>query len=50
MSATLKTATNVIEATLRQPQNLMQSVAEAIYEASLRRALKGIDGKHKLAA
>ena len=50
MSTTLKTATGFIETTFRQPQNLIQSVAEVIYEASVRRALKGINGREQVCA
>ena len=50
MSMTLKAATGFVELTLRQPQNLIQSVAEVIYEASVRRALKGINGRPQVCA
>lgn len=49
MSNSLKPAAGTGEKT-PQPQNLIQFVAEAIYEASLRRTLKGINSQQQLAA
>ena len=51
MLTTTKTATGLTETTMsRTPQSLIQSVADAIYEAAVRRALKGISSRPHVCA